>query len=69
MVTPPKSVLGLVHDPIHFIFYTIFMLACCASFAQMWIYVSGSAPKDVCRQLREQDMTLEGGLREEAMKR
>jgi protein transport protein SEC61 subunit alpha len=35
----------------------------------MWVEVAGSAPRDVCRQLIDQDMTIDGGLREDAMKR
>jgi protein transport protein SEC61 subunit alpha len=35
----------------------------------MWIDLAGSAPRDVCRQLQEQEMTIEGGSREEMMKR
>jgi len=39
----------------------------CAFFSRIWIDVSGSAPRDVVRQLMDQDMMLEGGLREESM--
>jgi protein transport protein SEC61 subunit alpha len=41
----------------------------CAFFSRIWIDVSGSAPRDVARQLKDQDMVLEGGLREEYMVR
>lgn len=68
-ITPPHCVSDLFTAPQHFIVYTAFVLISCSLFSKMWIEVSGSAPRDVCRQLTEQEMTIEGGLREDTMKR
>ena len=45
------------------------MLVISSNLSKMWIDLAGSAPRDVCRQLQEQEMTIEGGSREEMMKR
>jgi protein transport protein SEC61 subunit alpha len=68
-LSPPTSISELWTAPHHLIFYSVFVLANCAFLSRMWIEIAGSAPRDVCRQLTEQDMTIEGGLREESMKR
>jgi protein transport protein SEC61 subunit alpha len=49
-----------VSDPFHFLFYVIFMLSACALFAKTWIEISGSGPRDVARQLREQKTVIKG---------
>jgi len=40
-------------DPIHSIFYIIFMIGTCALFSKTWIEVSGASVKDVAQQLKE----------------
>jgi protein transport protein SEC61 subunit alpha len=57
-VSPPTSLADIMYDPIHAIFYLTFILSSCALFSSTWIEVSGSAPKDVARQLRDQDMVI-----------
>lgn len=47
-------------DPFHTIFYLTFVLGTCALFSRVWIEVSGSAPKDVAKQLRDQSMVMRG---------
>merc|ERR1711935_79544 len=50
----------ILNDPIHAIFYLTFILLSCALFSKTWIEVSGSSPKDVAKQLKDQDMVIRG---------
>jgi len=59
-VSPPNSLADIVYDPFHAIFYLTFILVSCALFSKTWIEVSGSSPKDVAKQLRDQDMIIKG---------
>jgi protein transport protein SEC61 subunit alpha len=59
-VSPPHSLAEIVRDPIHALFYFAFILTACGLFSKTWIEVSGSSPKDVAKQLRDQDMIIKG---------
>jgi len=59
-VSPPQSLSEVVADPFHTLFYLTFILVSCALFSKTWIEVSGSSPKDVVKQLRDQNMTIKG---------
>jgi len=59
-VSPPTSMADIVYDPFHAIFYLVFILTSCALFSKTWIEVSGSSPRDVAKQLKEQDMVIKG---------
>jgi len=59
-VSPPTSLAEIIYDPVHALFYLIFILASCALFSKTWIEVSGSSPRDVAKQLRDQDMVIRG---------
>jgi protein transport protein SEC61 subunit alpha len=59
-VSPPTSLIDILHDPFHAIFYLSFILTACALFSKTWIEVSGSSAKDVARQLQDQQMELRG---------
>jgi len=59
-VSPPTSLANILYDPFHAIFYLAFILTACALFSKTWIEVSGSSPKDVAKQLRDQDMIIKG---------
>jgi protein transport protein SEC61 subunit alpha len=59
-VSPPGSLAEILHDPFHALFYLTFILTACALFSKTWIEVSGSSPKDVAKQLRDQDMIIKG---------
>ncbi|CAF9904806.1 translocon subunit [Imshaugia aleurites] len=48
--------------------YIVFMLTACAIFSKTWIEVSGSAPRDVAKQLKEQGLVM-SGHREQSMYR
>jgi len=59
-ITPPQNWLGAMKDPVHFLIYVAFTLSACAFLSKTWIEVSGSSPKDVARQLKEQQMVMRG---------
>jgi protein transport protein SEC61 subunit alpha len=59
-VSPPKSLLDILTDPFHAVFYLAFILVSCALFSKIWIEVSGSSPKDVAKQLQDQGMVIQG---------
>lgn len=59
-ISPPQTLADLVHDPLHAVLYLLFILASCALFSKTWIEVSGSSPKDVAKQLRDQQLILKG---------
>jgi protein transport protein SEC61 subunit alpha len=59
-LTPPHNFADTFRDPIHFVIYVIFMLGACALLSKTWIEVSGSSPRDVARQLKEQQIVIAG---------
>jgi protein transport protein SEC61 subunit alpha len=59
-ISPPQTLADIARDPFHAVFYLAFILASCALFSKTWIEVSGSSPKDVAKQLRDQQMVLKG---------
>jgi len=65
-VSPPTSLADILYDPFHALFYLAFVLTACALFSKTWIEVSGSSPKDVAKQLRDQEMII-GGFRPKSM--
>ncbi|KPI37749.1 Protein transport protein SEC61 subunit alpha [Cyphellophora attinorum] len=61
---PPSSTPLL--DPIHTVIYIAFIVVACALFSKTWIEVSGSAPRDVAKQLKDQGLVM-AGHREQSM--
>jgi protein transport protein SEC61 subunit alpha len=59
-VSPPRNFGDVISDPFRAVFYITFMLSACALFANTWIQISGSSPRDVARQLRDQKMVISG---------
>merc|ERR1711972_933566 len=59
-ISPPHSFTDIWDDPIHAIFYVLFMLISCALFSRTWVDVSGSSARDVAKQLRDQGMMMPG---------
>ncbi|ONM09636.1 SecY protein transport family protein [Zea mays] len=59
-VTAPSSLADVLANPVHALFYVVFMLSACALFSKTWIEVSGSSAKDVAKQLKEQQMVMPG---------
>lgn len=58
-ISPPTSLTQVATNPLHALFYIVFMLSACALFSKTWIEVSGSSANDVAKQLREQQMFLQ----------
>ena len=65
-MSPPLNFTEALMDPIHTAIYIVFMLVACAVFSKTWIEVSGSAPRDVAKQLKEQGLVM-AGHREQSM--
>eukprot|EP01134_Creolimax_fragrantissima_P002875 CFRG2875T1 len=59
-ISPPHSLGECWKDPIHAIIYMAFMLTTCAIFSKTWIEVSGTSPKDVNRQFKDQGIQIVG---------
>jgi len=59
-LSPPNSFMDLWSEPIHAIFYIVFVLLSCAIFSRFWVEVSGSSARDVAKQLRDQNMMMKG---------
>jgi protein transport protein SEC61 subunit alpha len=59
-VSPPRNFSEIAADPLHALFYIVFILAACALFSKTWIEVSGSSPRDVARQFKAQQMMIKG---------
>jgi protein transport protein SEC61 subunit alpha len=57
-ISPPTQFSDIIRDPIHIVFYLAFILFSCALFSKTWIEVSGMSPKDVAKQLRDQQMEI-----------
>jgi len=67
-ISPPANMGELLRDPIHTIIYLAFVLSSCALFSRTWIQVSGSAPKDVAKQFRDQNMIMKGHREKSVLK-
>jgi len=48
-ISPPRQFMDIIFDPIHTLFYIIFVLGTCALFSKTWIEVSGSSARDVAK--------------------
>lgn len=59
-MSPPHTLAEVVLDPIHTALYILFTLSACALFSKTWIEVSGSGPRDVAKQLKDQQMIMAG---------
>ncbi|KAI9501082.1 translocon subunit [Coemansia spiralis] len=65
-MTPPRSFVSTLKDPFHFVLYVAYMLTVCAVLSRAWLDISGSGPRDVARELRDQQ-TVIAGYRETSM--
>ena len=59
-VSRPESIGEMLLDPFRAIFYITFVLGSCALISKTWIDVSGTSPRDVARQLRDQRLFVKG---------
>lgn len=57
-LTAPNTLYDLLTDPIHAIFYVMFVLTSCAMFSRLWISISKTTPRDVAKQLISQGRWL-----------
>lgn len=55
-MSPPHTIKEALIDPIHTALYIAFVVSACALFSKTWIDVSGSGPRDVAKQLKDQQM-------------
>jgi protein transport protein SEC61 subunit alpha len=65
-MSPPLNFTEALLDPIHTAVYIVYMLVACAVFSKTWIEVSGSSPRDVAKQLKDQGLVM-AGHREQSM--
>merc|ERR1711939_1132157 len=65
-MSPPLNFADALLDPIHTVIYITFIVVACALFSKTWIEVSGSAPRDVAKQLKDQGLVM-AGHREQSM--
>eukprot|EP00516_Mucochytrium_quahogii_P006737 CAMPEP_0203762094 /NCGR_PEP_ID=MMETSP0098-20131031/15049_1 /ASSEMBLY_ACC=CAM_ASM_000208 /TAXON_ID=96639 /ORGANISM=" , Strain NY0313808BC1" /LENGTH=467 /DNA_ID=CAMNT_0050656367 /DNA_START=177 /DNA_END=1580 /DNA_ORIENTATION=- len=65
-ISPPTNLADILSDPIHGIIYIAFIITACGVFSRTWIDVSGSSPRDVAKQLRDQGLAI-GGYRDSSM--
>jgi protein transport protein SEC61 subunit alpha len=65
-ISPPAGLSELFSDPIHFVLYFVFIITACGLFSRSWIDVSGSSPRDVAKQLKDQGLVI-GGYRDNSM--
>jgi len=59
-ISPPNSFMDIWDDPIHAVFYMTFVIGSCALFSKAWIDVSGTSARDVAKQLKDQQMMMQG---------
>ncbi|CRK22388.1 hypothetical protein BN1723_018000, partial [Verticillium longisporum] len=59
-MSPPLNMKDALIDPIHTVVYIAYMLTACAVFSKTWIEVSGSSPRDVAKQLKDQGLVMAG---------
>jgi protein transport protein SEC61 subunit alpha len=55
-MSPPHTVTAALTDPLHTVVHIAFMITACALFSKTWIEVSGSGPRDIAKQLKDQQM-------------
>ena len=55
-MSPPHTLKAALLDPVHTLIYIAFTVTACAIFSKTWIEVSGSGPRDIAKQLKDQQM-------------
>ncbi|OMH79463.1 Protein transport protein SEC61 subunit alpha [Zancudomyces culisetae] len=59
-MTPPRSFFDTFKDPIQFAIYVLYMVTICAVLSRAWLDVSGSGPRDVAKEMRDQQTVIAG---------
>lgn len=57
---PPFNITEALLDPIKTVIYIAFVLGTCAVFSTTWIEISGSSPRDVAKQFKDQGLVIAG---------
>jgi protein transport protein SEC61 subunit alpha len=57
---PPMNWQEALVDPIKTVVYVAFVLGACAVFSKTWIEISGSSPRDVAKQFKDQGLIIAG---------
>lgn len=57
---PPTNWQEALVDPIKTVVYVAFVLGACAVFSKTWIEISGSSPRDVAKQFKDQGLIIAG---------
>lgn len=57
---PIDSFKEMLLDPIKTVVYITFVLGTCALFSKTWIEISGTSPRDIAKQFKEQGMVING---------
>lgn len=55
-MSPPHTIKEALIDPIHTALHVAFVVSACALFSKTWIEVSGSGPREIAKQLKDQQM-------------
>jgi preprotein translocase SecY subunit len=59
-LTPPEGLAAVAGDPLHAVIYGIIFIAMCVYFGQIWVDVSGLAPRDIAQQILDSGMSIPG---------
>lgn len=59
-IQPPTSLADAMLDPFKTTIYIAFVLGSCAVFSTTWIEISGTSPRDVAKQFKEQGLVIAG---------
>jgi preprotein translocase SecY subunit len=65
LVTSPRSIQGVMADPVRAGLYLAIIVAFCAVFSLIWLEVGGLGPKKVAKQLMDSGMQIPGYRRSE----
>lgn len=61
-MSPPRTLRLAILDPVHTAIYISFTIFICAMFSKTWIEVSGSGPRDIAKQLKDQQLVRSASL-------
>jgi len=67
-ISAPTDLSDVFENPLHALFYMTFMLTACALFSKTWIEISGSSSRDVAKNLKAQQVFIQGH-RESSLKK
>lgn len=68
-ISPPATLAAAFANPLHTVFYVLFVLSSCALFSKTWIEVSGSSSREVAKQLTDQGLAKKGHKKDERVLR